>query len=46
MWILIFTLTAMAAGLVQGVAGFGSGPIQMMTYPLHWSLPVAAAMSG
>ena len=45
MWMIVFIITALAAGLVQGVAGFGSGPIQMMTYPLHWPLPVAAAVS-
>lgn len=45
MWPIVFLITALTAGLVQGVAGFGSGPIQMMTYPLHWALPVAAAVS-
>lgn len=45
MWPVVFVLTALTAGLVQGVAGFGSGPIQMMTYPLHWPLSVAAAVS-
>ena len=45
MWVSVFVITALLAGLVQGIAGFGSGPIQMMTYPLHWPLPVAAAVS-
>ena len=45
MWMIVIIITALAAGLVQGIAGFGSGPIQMMTYPLHWPLPVAAAVS-
>ena len=35
----------MAAGIVQGVTGFGSGIVQMMTFPMFWSLPVAAAMA-
>ena len=38
-------LTALLAGLIQGIAGFGSGPVQMMTYPLYWPVPVAAAVS-
>lgn len=45
MWTIVFTATAFLAGLIQGIAGFGSGPIQMMTYPLHWPLSVAAAVS-
>ena len=45
MKILIFVITAFLAGFVQGTAGFGSGPIQMMTYPFFWPLPVAAAVS-
>ena len=45
MWIFIFVTTALFAGLIQGIAGFGSGPVQMMTYPLHWPLSVAAAVS-
>lgn len=42
---IVFSLTALAAGLIQGVAGFGSGLVQMMTYPLYWPVPVAAAVS-
>ena len=42
---LIIAATALAAGFIQGVAGFGSGPIQMMTYPLLFPLPTAAAVS-
>ena len=42
---IVFVLTALLAGFIQGIAGFGSGPIQMMTYPLFWALPVAAAIS-
>ena len=42
---LIIAVTALAAGFVQGVAGFGSGPIQMMTYPMLFPLPTAAAVS-
>ena len=45
MWQIVFLLTASAAGLIQGITGFGSGIIQMMTYPMHWPLPVAAAIS-
>ena len=41
----ILIITAFLAGLVQGVAGFGSGPVQMMTYTVFWSLATAAAMS-
>ena len=42
---IVFVLTVLLAGFIQGIAGFGSGPIQMMTYPLFWALPVAAAIS-
>ena len=42
---LFCALAALLAGLVQGIAGFGSGPVQMMTYPLYWPVPVAAAVS-
>ena len=42
---IVFSLTALAAGLVQGIAGFGSGPVQMMVYPLYWTIPTAAAVS-
>ena len=45
MWTLIFAVTALAAGLIQGVAGFGSGPVQMMVYTLRWPVPTAAAVS-
>ncbi len=45
MKVLITTITAFFAGLIQGVAGFGSGPVQMMTYTAFWPLSVAAAMS-
>ncbi len=41
----VLVLTALAAGLLQGIAGFGSGPVQMMTYTLYWPLPTAAAIS-
>ncbi len=41
----VLVLTALAAGLLQGVSGFGSGPVQMMTYTLYWPLPTAAAIS-
>ena len=41
----ILAVTAFFAGLVQGIAGFGSGPVQMMTYTVYWPLAVAAAMS-
>lgn len=44
-WITVFAVTVFFAGLVQGVAGFGSGPIQMMAYPHYWPLPAAAAVS-
>ncbi len=44
-WIAVFAATVFLAGLVQGVAGFGSGPIQMMAYPHYWPLPAAAAVS-
>ena len=30
---------------MQGIAGFGSGPVQMMVYPLYWTIPTAAAVS-
>ncbi len=42
---LIIIITAFFAGLIQGVAGFGSGPVQMMTYPVFWPLSAAAAIS-
>lgn len=42
---LLLIVTAFFAGLVQGIAGFGSGPVQMMTYTIFWQLPVAAAIS-
>lgn len=45
MKILFSALAALAAGFIQGIAGFGSGPVQMMVYPLFWSLPEAAAVS-
>ena len=45
MKLLMVALTALAAGFIQGVAGFGSGPVQMMTYTLIWQLPAAAAVS-
>ena len=45
MWMLVFIITELIAGLVQGVAGFGSGPIAMITFPMHWPLPVSAAIS-
>ena len=41
----VIAVTAMIAGLVQGIAGFGSGPIQMMTYPMLFVLSTAAAIS-
>ena len=41
----ILTITAFFAGLIQGIAGFGSGPVQMMTYTIYWPLSVAAAIS-
>ena len=41
----VFFLTALLAGLVQGIAGFGSGPVQMMVYPLYWAVPAVAAVS-
>ena len=42
---LVCALAALLAGLVQGIAGFGSGPVQMMVYPLYWTIPAAAAVS-
>ena len=42
---LFCALAALLAGLVQGIAGFGSGPVQMMVYPLYWTIPTAAAVS-
>ncbi|MBO7359196.1 MAG: sulfite exporter TauE/SafE family protein [Clostridia bacterium] len=42
---LVCSLAALLAGLVQGIAGFGSGPVQMMAYPLYWTIPTAAAVS-
>lgn len=42
---LLLVVTAFFAGIVQGIAGFGSGPVQMMTYTAFWPLPVAAAIS-
>ena len=45
MWIIVFIITELAAGLVQGIAGFGSGPVQMMVYTLHWPLSASAAIS-
>ncbi|MBR5258626.1 MAG: sulfite exporter TauE/SafE family protein [Clostridia bacterium] len=41
----VCSLAALLAGLVQGIAGFGSGPVQMMVYPLYWAVPAAAAVS-
>ena len=45
MRVIVFLLTALAAGLIQGVTGFGSGIVQMMSYPLYWPVPAAAAIS-
>lgn len=45
MKVLLLVVTAFFAGIVQGIAGFGSGPVQMMTYTAFWPLPVAAAIS-
>ena len=45
MWIFLFVITELIAGLVQGITGFGSGPIQMITYTMRWPLSVAAAVS-
>ena len=42
---LVLSLTAFFAGLIQGLAGFGSGPVQMMTYPYIWPMATAAAIS-
>ena len=33
MWTVLFIVTELAAGLVQGITGFGSGIVQMMVYP-------------
>ena len=41
----LIAAAALAAGLVQGIAGFGSGPVQMLVYPALWALPTAAAVS-
>lgn len=43
---LIVAATALAAGLVQGVTGFGSGIVQMFTYPMLWGVTSAAAVSA
>ncbi|MBQ0066028.1 MAG: sulfite exporter TauE/SafE family protein [Firmicutes bacterium] len=38
-------LIAVLAGIVQGVTGFGSGPILMMLLPVFFALPQAAGVS-
>jgi len=39
-------ITAMLAGLVQGVTGFGGGIIIMLIVPMFFSIPVSAGISG
>ena len=39
-------ITAMLAGLVQGVTGFGGGIIIMLIFPMFFSIPVSAGISG
>lgn len=39
-------ITALLAGLVQGVTGFGGGIIIMLVFPMFFSIPVCAGISG
>ena len=41
----VLIITALLAGLVQGITGLGSGIVQMLTYTLYWPLATAAAVS-
>ena len=41
----VLIVTALLAGLVQGITGLGSGIVQMLTYTLYWPLATAAAVS-
>ena len=43
---LIVGLAGLAAGLVQGMTGFGSGVVLMMVLPFLYSVPHAAAIVG
>jgi len=39
-------LTALLAGLVQGVTGFGGGIITMLIFPYFFSIPLGAGITG
>lgn len=43
--VFLIGLVTILAGIVQGVTGFGSGPIMMMLLPLFFALPQAAGIS-
>lgn len=44
--LVVIAVVAMTAGIVQGVCGFGSGPINMMFLPLLMPIPQAAGINS
>lgn len=42
----ILTFTALSAGLIQALSGFGAGIIMMMIFPYLFSMKEAAAIAG
>ena len=42
---ILVSLTAVLAGIVQGITGFGSGIVIMMILPMFFALPQSAGIS-